>query len=96
METALKEAQKGHYDDLKRQIDKEIEYLGVKMRMGEQQIKVWKNKIAQDWTKVGASIAQATSQEVRNWMFGFIPGVKQQSTNFFGDQDENYGTMFAD
>lgn len=92
MDTALKAAQKGHYGELKKQIAKEVEFITEKIDLTEQQKKKVKNDIALNWAKYGASVAQMTSQEIRNWIFGFIPGVDQKSTNFFGDEVP----MFAD
>ena len=79
MDSALKQAQFGHYDNLKRQIDAEIDLIGSKMSLNEQQIKLWKNQIAQEWTNTAANVAKMTSEEVREWMYGWIPGRKVKS-----------------
>lgn len=93
MDTALKQAKKGHTEALKKHVEKEIEYIGKRMQLADAKIKKWNNDIALNWSKFAVSTAQATSQEVRNWIYGWIPGVKQQKTNFFGSDDV---PMFAD
>lgn len=98
MDTALKEAQKGHYNKLAAHIDKEIEYLGKRMELSDEQIKQWKNIRAQNWTKIGMQAAKWTSEEVRGYMYGWIPGNKKMGSsknqpNFFDFDDT---PMFAD
>lgn len=73
MDAALKQAQKGHTEALVKQIDKEIEYIGKRMQLTDAQIKKWKEEIKHMWSEFGVKTAQATSSEVREWMFGWIP-----------------------
>ena len=100
MDSALKKAQTGHYDQLKRQIDKEIEFIGSKIGLNEQQIKKMKHNIAQGWVRVTAQVSQATSQEIREWMYGFIPGRSSSPPVDFNNgpwvEDGNTTYMFAD
>lgn len=88
MDTALKEAQKGHYGKLAEQIDKEIDYLGKRMELSDEQIKQWKHQRALNWSKFAAQTAKWTSEEVRGYMFGWIPGNNNTGNSRYLDDDD--------
>lgn len=84
MDTALKEAQKGHYGKLMQQIDKEIEYIGHKMGYDKQRIAQIQQQITIDQARQAVQKGATISSEIRNWVFGWIPFVNAGSSSSSG------------